>query len=131
MRFFIFLFVACLICSATETNVFAEKTYTNEDVKNMMHEPDTVSYIVPAPAPKKIKKRANPGGIIDCAKAVENQTGQINIGHPEVCIEVPKQYNSPLIVNSWIGNDKVGYYYIDENSKIDFSKWKNRLDSKD
>lgn len=122
MRVLFLILAVAFVCSS----VFSEETYTNEDVKRMMYEPGTVSYATP---PLKAKKRANPGGIINCAEAVENQTGQINIGHPEVCIEVPKSYNTKLVVNSWIGNDNSGYYYIDENSKIDFTKWKNKLDN--
>jgi hypothetical protein len=118
-----------IVCS----NAYAEHTYTNEDVLNMVNEPGTVSYAVP---PKKEVKarRENPGGIIDCDKAVANQTGQINVGHPEVCIEVPKSYSVPktverAIVSSWVGNDATGYYFINENGNIDMSKWKQKLDN--
>lgn len=113
---------------AVSFNAFAdEKVYTKAEILELLNEPGTVSTVSYA-VPPKTKINPNPGGLIDCAEAVENQTGQINVGHPEVCIEVPKSYSNKVNVSAFLGTDKDGFYKLNDDGTINQSQWKSKID---
>jgi hypothetical protein len=71
--------------------------------------------------------------VIDCNKAVAEQTGVQGQGQYNVCIDThpaPKVWkkSSPMLeVTSWFGSEEMGYYPMNHDTTMDKSKWRSNV----
>jgi len=101
---------------------FADQVYTNADVRTALgglRERKVVENVAAKKPDGTLSFRKCNG------KVMKDYDG--TAGHQEVCIEVPKRWNSQVEVEAWIGEDDGGYYQINGDGDIATNKWKNQI----